>query len=142
MDTPDPVLYRTRATATGGRNGKTHLDEGGLWIATSIPKDMGGDGQGSNPEQLFALGYASCFGSALLFVAGQKKIDASRSKVSCDVGIGRAASGGFALDVILAVSLPGLEADVTRDLVEAAHQVCPYSNATRGNINVTLQVTS
>lgn len=140
MDAPSPVIYQTSATATGGRNGRTHLDEGGLWIATSIPKDMGGDGQGSNPEQLFALGYASCFGSALLFVAGQKKIDASKSKVRCTVGIGRGGAGGFALAVTLTVSLPGLEPGVAQDLVETAHQVCPYSNATRGNIPVTLVI--
>ena len=140
MAGPTSVLYHTRATATGGRNGKTHLDEGGLWVATSIPTDMGGDGQGSNPEQLFALGYASCFGSALLFVAGQKKVEASRSKVTCEVGIGRNEAGGFALQVELKVSLPGVDAAQAKELVEAAHQVCPYSNATRGNIPVALTV--
>ncbi|MBI1251453.1 MAG: Ohr family peroxiredoxin [Alphaproteobacteria bacterium] len=140
MSGPTDVLYRTAATATGGRNGKTHLDEGGLWVATSIPKDMGGDGQGSNPEQLFAMGYASCFGSALLFVAGQQKVDASKSKVTCEVGIGRSAAGGFALEAKLTVSLPGMDAAAARALVEAAHQVCPYSNATRGNMPVELVV--
>ncbi len=140
MTGPTQVLYRTSATATGGRNGKTHLDEGGLWVATSIPKDMGGDGQGSNPEQLFALGYASCFGSALLFVANQQKIDASKSKVSCEVGIGPNAAGGFGLAVKLTVSIPGMDAAQARALVEAAHQVCPYSNATRGNMPVELVV--
>ena len=140
MSGPTQVLYRTRASATGGRNGRTHLDEGGLWIATSIPKDMGGDGQGSNPEQLFALGYASCFGSALLFVAGQQEIDASKSKVTCEVGIGRSDAGGFALEAKLIVSCPGLDPAALRALVEAAHQVCPYSNATRGNMPVELVI--
>ncbi len=140
MNGPTKVLYRAKASATGGRNGKTHLDEGGLWIATAIPKDMGGDGQGSNPEQLFALGYASCFGSAVLYVAGQKKIDASKARVTCEVGIGSKEGGGFALEAKLTVSLPGLDPEAARELVEAAHQVCPYSNATRGNMPVELLV--
>lgn len=140
MAGPNSVLYHTSATAVGGRNGKTHLDEGGLWVATSIPKDMAGDGQGSNPEQLFALGYASCFGSAVLFVAGQKKLDAAKSKVTCEVGIGRNEAGGFALQAKLTVSLPGLDPAQAKELVEAAHQVCPYSNATRGNMPVELVI--
>jgi Ohr subfamily peroxiredoxin len=140
MAGPTSVLYHTSATATGGRNGKTHLDEGGLWVATSFQKEMGGDAQGSNPEQLFAMGYAACFGSAVLFVAGQKKVDASHSKVTCEIGIGRNEAGGFALQAKLSVSLPGLDPAQARELVEAAHQVCPYSNATRGNMPVTLEV--
>ncbi|MGE0829809.1 MAG: organic hydroperoxide resistance protein [Hyphomonadaceae bacterium] len=140
MAGPTSVLYTARATATGGRSGKTRLEENGLWVATSIPKDMGGDGQGSNPEQLFAMGYASCFGSAVLFVAGQKKLDAAKSKVTCEVGIGRNEAGGFALQAKLIVSLPGLDAAQAKELVEAAHQVCPYSNATRGNMPVEIEI--
>ena len=140
MAGPTSVLYTTSATASGGRNGKVHLDDGAVWFATSIPKDMGGDGQGSNPEQLFAMTWASCFGSAVLFVAGQKKIEASRSKVTCEIGIGRNEAGGFALQAELKISLPGVDPAQARELVEAAHQVCPYSNATRGNVPVTLTV--
>ena len=132
------TTYRTKATAQGGRAGKVTLDGSGVWFAMQPAKEFGGSGEGSNPEQLFALGYASCFGSALLFVAGQQKKDASTAKVTADVGITR--SEGFNLDVKLTVSIPGLPAEEARALVDAAHQVCPYSKATRNNIPVTITV--
>ncbi len=132
------TTYRTKATAQGGRAGKVTLDGSGVWFAMQPAKEFGGSGEGSNPEQLFALGYASCFGSALLFVAGQQKKDASTAKVTSDVGITR--NEGFNLDVKLTVSIPGLPADEAKALVDAAHQVCPYSKATRGNIPVTILI--
>jgi Ohr subfamily peroxiredoxin len=140
MPGPASVAYSTSAHATGGRDGKVHLDNSPVWFAMAIPKDMGGSGLGSNPEQFFAMGYASCFYSAFLFVAGQKKLDASKAKVTCEIGIGRNDAGGFALQAKLTVSIPGLDAAQARDLVEAAHQVCPYSNATRGQMPVELVV--
>jgi osmotically inducible protein OsmC len=133
------TTYRTKATAQGGRNGKATLDGSGVWFAMQLPKEFGGSGEGSNPEQLFALGYAACFNSALLFVAGQKKIDVSKASVSADVGITRG-DDGFGLDVALEVKIPGVSESDAKALVEAAHQVCPYSKATRGNIPVTLKV--
>jgi len=140
MAGPKSVIVATTAHATGGRDGKVHLDGSKLWVAMAIAKEMGGSGLGSTPEDLFAMGYASCFNSALLFVAGQKKIDASKAKVSCEVGIGQNDAGGFALEAKLTVKIPGLDAAAAKDLVETAHQVCPYSNATRGNMPVTLVV--
>ncbi|MEQ1930030.1 MAG: organic hydroperoxide resistance protein [Parvularculaceae bacterium] len=133
------TTYRTKAKAQGGRNGKVTLENSGVWFAMQLPKEFGGSGEGSNPEQLFALGYASCFNSALLFVAGQGKLDVSAASVTADVGITRG-DAGFGLDVVLNVAIPGMpKADATA-LVEAAHQVCPYSKATRGNIPVKLNV--
>lgn len=140
MAGPTSVLVSTTAHATGGRDGKVHLDGSKLWVAMAIAKEMGGSGLGSTPEDLFAMGYASCFNSALLFVAGQKKLDASKAKVSCEVGIGRNDTGGFALAAKLTVSIPGMDASVAKDLVDTAHQVCPYSNATRGNMPVELAI--
>ncbi|MBL8550052.1 MAG: organic hydroperoxide resistance protein [Hyphomonadaceae bacterium] len=140
MAGPTSVLHRELAHSGGGRDGKVHLDNETLWIAMAIPKDMGGSGLGANPEALFAMGYATCFNSAVLFVAGQKKLDASKAKVSCEVGIGRNDAGGFALQAKLTVSIPGMDKAQAQELVEAAHQVCPYSNATRGNMPVELVV--
>ena len=135
---------RTTATAQGGRDGKTTLtgsglDNSGVWFALQLQKEFGGSGKGSNPEQFFALGYSACFNSALLFVASQQKKDASKATVSADVGI-RRSDAGFGLDVVLEVHIPGMELGEAKALVEAAHQVCPYSKATRGNIPVTLKV--
>ncbi len=140
MAGPTSVLYRASAHNGGGREGRVHLDNSGTWLALALPKEMGGHGLGSNPEQFFALGYASCFGSAILFVAGQKKHDASKAKVTCEVGIGRSEAGGFALEAKLTVNIPGMDLAQAKELVDAAHQVCPYSNATRGNVPVTLEV--
>lgn len=130
---------RTRAKAQGGRDGKTTIEGSNVWFALAIQKELGGSGAGSNPEQFFALGYSACFSSALNFVAAQKKIDVSKSTVAADVGITRG-EAGFGLDVTLEVHIPGMAEAEARSLAEAAHQVCPYSKATRGNIPVTLKI--
>ncbi len=134
------ALYTTTAISKGGRaGGKVALTEGGLWFHTEHSKGLGGSGEGTNPEQLFALGYANCFNSAVLFVATQKKIDASKAVVNCEVGIGRE-EGGLGLSAKLTLSVPGLERAQVQELLDAAHQVCPYSKATRNNIPVELTV--
>jgi osmotically inducible protein OsmC len=133
------ALYTAAAMSTGeGRNGHVRSSDGRVDLDLAIPKEMGGSGNGSNPEQLFAAGYAACFHSALKLIAGQRKVKIDDSSVSADVGIGATDTGGFALSVTLHTELPGLEQATADELVEAAHQVCPYSNATRGNIPVTL----
>lgn len=136
------VLYSTEATSTGaGRDGHARSADGTLDLEMRAPKEMGGSGEGSNPEQLFATGYAACFHSAMQHVAREKKLDASGSAVTARVGIGPLEDRpGFGLEVALRVDLPSMPADQASALVEAAHQVCPYSNATRGNIEVTLEV--
>lgn len=136
------TLYKTSATVTGGRNGKVTSDDGALELEVRMPKELGGTQTGyTNPEQLFAAGYASCFDSALNLIMGQEKVKpASASKVKATVGLLADSTGGFQLAVTLSVTIPGLEADQARTLVEKAHQVCPYSNATRGNIDVQLEV--
>ncbi|MGE3301617.1 MAG: Ohr family peroxiredoxin [Hyphomonadaceae bacterium] len=141
MAGPTSVLARTSATSHGGRaGGKASLDEGGPWFHMEHDKGLGGTGQGCTPEDFFAIGYATCFNSALLFVASQQKANAAGATVTCDVGIGRNDAGGFALEATLKVHIPGMPADQAKALVEAAHQVCPYSNATRGNVPVTLEM--
>ena len=133
------ILYTAQATASGdGRNGHVHSSDGLLDADVRIPKEMGGAGGATNPEQLFAAGYAACFHSALRVVAGQAKADVADSTVTAEVGIGPNGSGGFGLAVTLTVSLPALAPEEARKLTEQAHQVCPYSNATRGNVEVTL----
>ena len=135
------VIYTAEALATGeGRGGHVATKDGLLDTDLRIPKEMGGPGGGLNPEALFAAGYAACFDSALRFVARAQGVTITESAVTADVGIGPNATGGFGLDVALNVSLPGLDADTAQKLVETAHQVCPYSNATRGNIDVKLTV--
>jgi lipoyl-dependent peroxiredoxin len=135
------VLYTATATATGdGRNGHTASDDGILDVDVRIPVEMGGPGGATNPEQLFAAGYAACFHSALKVVAGADKQGVEGSEVSASVGIGTNDSGGFGLAVELDVSLPNLDAEAAEALVARAHEVCPYSNATRGNVDVTLRV--
>ncbi|MCQ4117926.1 organic hydroperoxide resistance protein [Rhodococcus tibetensis] len=136
------ILYTAEALATGeGRNGHARTSDGRLDFDLAIPVEMGGSGNGTNPEQLFAAGYAACFHSALQLVARQAKADVTDSAVGARVGIGSADGGGFGLAVTLEVSLPHLSRDEALDLTEKAHQVCPYSNATRGNVEVTLEVT-
>jgi Ohr subfamily peroxiredoxin len=135
------VLYSATATATGdGRNGHTTSDDGVLDVDVRVPVAMGGPGGATNPEQLFAAGYAACFHSALKFVAGAAKIDVTGTEVSASVGIGAVDTGSFGLAVELDVHVPTLPHDEALALVEQAHQVCPYSNATRGNIEVALGV--
>ena len=136
------ILYTATATASGGRDGTARTDDGVLDVALTTPKALGGPGTAgaTNPEQLFAAGYASCFDSALRFVARSQGVTVTESAVTAEVGIGPNTTGGFGLAVALTVSLPGLERDAAEKLVETAHQVCPYSNATRGNIEVSLTV--
>ncbi|MFI5692396.1 organic hydroperoxide resistance protein [Kribbella sp. NPDC051586] len=140
----EKVLYTARATADGGRDGKVSTDDGKLAVTVAPPVEMGGNGNGTNPEQLFAAGYAACFHSALKLVARkarQDHIDTDGSTVTAEVGIGPINGGaGYGLQVELVVSLPGVGRAVAEDLVAKAHEVCPYSNATRGNIKVDLQV--
>ncbi|WP_433179396.1 organic hydroperoxide resistance protein [Actinoallomurus sp. CA-150999] len=134
------TLYTAIATASG-RDGRAVSSDKKLDVTLARPVEMGGDGEGTNPEQLFAAGYSACFASALNLVAASKKIDVSDAAVTAEVGLGPNGKGGFALSVTLRVELPdGIPAEAGRELVEAAHQVCPYSNATRGNIPVQLVV--
>ena len=133
------TLYTAEALATGeGRDGHARTSDGQLDLDLAIPKELGGPGGATNPEQLFAAGYAACFHSALRTVARAEKADVSDSAVGARVSLGSNDSGGFELAVVLEVSLPALSADDAQALTAAAHQVCPYSNATRGNIDVTL----
>src|ERR1700722_9689801 len=135
------VLYTATARATGdGRNGHARSEDGILDLDMRMPKELGGVGGAANPEMLFALGYAACFHSALKHVAGQGKLDVTDSEVSASVGIGPSERGGFALTVVLDVHIPNLDQTAAEALVARAHEVCPYSNATRGNIPVTLAV--
>ncbi|PKG53770.1 MULTISPECIES: organic hydroperoxide resistance protein [Halomonadaceae] len=139
--TIEKVVYRAHATATGGREGHAKSSDGALDVKLSTPKELGGaGGDGTNPEQLFAAGYSACFLGALKHVASQEKVKLPQeTKIDGHVGIG-AIPTGFGIEVELKISLPGLEQDVAQQLVDKAHIVCPYSNATRGNINVTLTV--
>jgi lipoyl-dependent peroxiredoxin len=134
-------MYSGVATATGGRSGHVESSDGLLKFDLSTPRSMGGPGREgtTNPEQLFACGYAACFGSALDFVAKQKKLDASGAEVTCQVDIDRN-EGGFFLAAELTVTLPNLDRAAAEELVAAAHEVCPYSKATRGNMDVTISV--
>ena len=133
------TLYTTEATATGGRTGAAKTADGAFAVSLTTPKELGGPGgEGNNPEQLFAAGYAACFLGAIKFVAGQKKVKvADDAAVTATVGIGPRDDGeGFGLDVALAVDLPGLERDVAQAVVDQAHIVCPYSHATRNSLDV------
>jgi Ohr subfamily peroxiredoxin len=135
------VLYTATAHATGdGRNGHARSEDGILDVDMRVPKEMGGPGGAANPEMLFAAGYAACFHSALKVVARQEKVGVDGSEVAASVGIGPLDNGGFGLTVELRVSVPDLDRDTAEKLVAQAHEVCPYSNATRGNIPVTLTV--
>jgi lipoyl-dependent peroxiredoxin len=133
------ILYTAEATVQGGREGHARSSDGNLVVDLRVPKEMGGaGGQGTNPEQLFAAGYAACFQSALMQIARRQKVDASQSTITAKVGIGPTGDGKYGLEVTLQVSIPGIEKALGEQLLEQAHQVCPYSNATRGNIPVTL----
>ncbi|WP_193188594.1 organic hydroperoxide resistance protein [Nisaea sediminum] len=138
------VLYTTGATATGGREGTAKTVDGILDVALVKPKELGGTGKpGVNPEHLFAAGYAACFLGAMKFVTSQKQSDVKitdETTVTSSVGIGPRAEGGFGLEVSLEISVPGADKAAVEDLVEKAHQVCPYSNATRNNLDVKLSV--
>jgi len=135
------TLYTAEALATGeGRDGHGRSSDGRLDFDLAIPKEMGGSGNGTNPEQLFAVGYAACFHSALRLVARQDKVDVTDSSVGARVSIGELDSGGFGLAVELEITLPNVDPQTAKQIAEKAHQVCPYSNATRNNIDVTLTV--
>ena len=136
------VKYTTQATANGGRDGYARTESGSLDVKLSTPKELGGaGGAGNNPEELFATGYAACFLGALKFVAAQEKARIpDEATVTAKVGIGPRAAGGFGITADLTIALPGVERAQAHLLVEKAHQVCPYSNATRGNVDVRLTV--
>jgi osmotically inducible protein OsmC len=136
------VLYRATAIATGGRDGRARTLDGTFDVALATPKELGGaGGPGNNPEQLFAAGYSACFLGAMKFVAlqGGPQVP-TNATVTATIGIGPRGAGGFGLEVELTIDLPGLERAAAEALVEKAHQVCPYSNATRNNIEVKLSV--
>jgi lipoyl-dependent peroxiredoxin len=137
----EKVLYTAHATSTGGRTGTTESSDGALKATLSTPKELGGaGGPGTNPEQLFAAGYSACFIGAMKAVAGGQKIKLPDDvSIKADVGIGPI-PGGFGIQVAMAITVPGFEKAQAEALVAAAHKVCPYSNATRGNIDVTLTV--
>ncbi|QKW49701.1 organic hydroperoxide resistance protein [Streptomyces buecherae] len=137
---PVEVAYTAVATAENGRDGRVATDDGKLEVTVNPPREMGGSGAGTNPEQLFAAGYSACFQSALGVVARREKADVSGSTVTARVGLGKTPDGGFGLTVEISTHIPNVTADAARDLVEKAHQVCPYSRATRGNIEVSLAV--
>jgi lipoyl-dependent peroxiredoxin len=135
------AIYTATATASGdGRNGHTASEDGILDVDVRIPTEMGGPGGATNPEQLFAAGYAACFHSALKLVGSAEKADLTGTEVSASVSIGMLANGGFGLAVELDVYAPNLDHDTALALTEKAHEVCPYSNATRGNVDVKLSV--
>ena len=135
------ILYTAEATAWGGREGRVASSDGVVDVQLVLPKGLGGPGgEATNPEQLFAAGYAACFHSALKLIASADKVDVSDSAITARVGIGMTDTGAFNLAVELEAELPGVDQAVAEDLVAKAHEVCPYSNATRGNIDVTLSV--
>ena len=137
----EKVLYTASATSVGGREGRSTSSDNALDVQLSTPTEMGGaGGPGTNPEQLFAAGYSACFLGALKLVAGKQKVSLPESSsVTAEIGIG-AIPTGFGIEAKLTISAPGIERDTLQALVDDAHIVCPYSNATRGNIDVTLVV--
>lgn len=138
---PEKILYTAQVTSTGGRDGRAVASNQALDVALSTPRELGGaGGPGTNPEQLFAAGYSACFLSALKYVAGKARtVLPTDSRVTATVGIGPIPTG-FALQVELQISLPGVPKHQAQELVEQAHIVCPYSNATRGNVDVSLVI--
>jgi len=137
------TLYTAHGSATGGREGQAATDTGNVKLVLNTPKELGGGGgEGTNPEQLFAMGYSACFLGALKFVAGKEKVKIpEEARVSADIGIGPRDDGqGFGITAKLTVSVPGLDKATVEDLVQKAHVVCPYSHATKGNIPVELTV--
>jgi Ohr subfamily peroxiredoxin len=129
--------YKTSATTTGGRNGRAVLENNGLALAMALPKDLGGAGNGHNPEQLFALGWSACFGQAILVLAKKHGLDGQAAKVTCDVTL-NVDNGAFSLSAELKVALPGADKAKLQALIEDAHTICPYSKATRSNVPVKL----
>jgi Ohr subfamily peroxiredoxin len=133
------MAYTTTATTKGGRNGRALLDNGGLGLAMALPKEMGGSGEGHNPEQLFALGWSSCFGQAILALAKKHGLDGQDARVTVSIGIDKD-DVSFALKADIKVTIPGADKAKVQALAEDAHKICPYSRATRGNVPVTLTV--
>ena len=137
---PEKILYTAECVTTGGRDGKSRSSDGKLEVTLQPPKEMGGSGNGTNPEQLFASGYSACFLGAMKFVAGKDKIVLPPdTSITAHVGIGPIPTG-FAIQVEMKISIPGMDKAAAEALVQKAHIVCPYSNATRGNIDLTLTV--
>jgi len=137
------ALYTASATATGGRNGQVISSDNVLELEVRTPKELGGSGGAyTNPEQLFAAGYSACFDSALSLVIRGAKVKTGTTSVTAHVGIGKNESEGFGLVITLEVNIPDVEQSVAEELVAKAHTVCPYSNATRGNVEVTLKTTT
>ena len=136
-NTPEKIVYTARATVTGGREGHGSTDDGNLDVSLTAAKELGGPGTGTNPEQLFAVGYGACFQGALTLVAKQHGVDASQSRLDVEVGFGPE-GGGYAITADLTAHIPGIDDAKAQELVEAAHEVCPYSKATRGNVPVTV----
>jgi lipoyl-dependent peroxiredoxin len=139
----DKIIYTAHAIATGGREGTAKTDDGKLSLKLDTPIEMGGKGDGTNPEQMFAVGYAACFIGALKFVAKTQKVSLpAETSISADVSFGTRLDGakGFNIGVAMAITIPGMDRDKAEALVQEAHQVCPYSNATRGNVDVALTV--
>jgi lipoyl-dependent peroxiredoxin len=131
------MAYVTKATTSGGRNGRAVLDGGALALAMALPKDLGGAGDGHNPEQLFALGWSSCFGQAILVLAKKHGLDGQAAKVTCEVTL-NINDGAFSLAAELKVALAGADKAKLQALIEDAHTICPYSKATKGNVPVKL----
>jgi osmotically inducible protein OsmC len=137
------ALYTTQAVATGGRNGKVSTGNGVLNFEVRMPKALGGANDDYlNPEMLFAAGYSACFDSALNLIISKAKIKTGVTSVTAKVSIGQNGTGGFALAAEMHANIPGVSLDVAKDLIEKAHEVCPYSNATRGNMDVVLTVSN
>ena len=134
----EKVIYKAHATSTGGRDGTSKTSDGSLEVKLTVPKEMGGAGGGVNPEQLFAAGYSACFLGAMKFVAGTQKVTLpADTSINATVGIGQIPAG-FGIEVQMVVNVPGMDKVAAQALVDKAHQVCPYSNATRGNIEVSI----
>jgi osmotically inducible protein OsmC len=141
MSNQPEILYTAEATVTGGREGHGRTSDGRLEVDLDVPTEMGGPGgPGTNPEQLFATGYAACFQSALLRIASGRELDLTGSRITARVGIGPLKRGGFGLAAALDLDAPQIDSDAAFELMTRAHEACPYSRATRGNINVTLTV--
>lgn len=134
------TLYSTQATATGGRSGHVETSDGVLSVNLARPKELGGQGGGTNPEQLFAAGYSACFGSALQLVAGKQKAPLQDAAITATVGLQPNGQGGFQLTAALLVETKGVDQSTAEALAATAHKVCPYSNALRGNVDVALTV--
>lgn len=133
------MAYVTKATTKGGREGRAVLADGGFGVAMAYPKEIGGNGEGTNPEQMFALGYSSCFSSAILAIGRKHNADVSKSSATAEVTLTKD-EVSFALSVTMSVHLPGIEPALAETILHEAHEICPYSRATRGNVPVTLQL--